>query len=248
MTTTLTPPPSTSDAPAGAAAGTAPEGSAAGTTTDTTTPPPASTDTGTTSASASESVTPDAAQAAGNTDAGGEQPGTDEAKKDAPVEYTLTKPDGTTLTDAALERIAATSRERGLSPEQAQAVVDLTHELTAESSAAVIAGLEQEHAKIVEGWSAETLADAFLGKTAEERTQTIQQGKVLLGKYAAAHPDESKGLIEFLETSGYGNNVHVARLFAFLGRTIAEKPLAIGTPAGAPKDARALFPNSNMNP
>lgn len=184
--------------------------------------------------------------------------GTTEGKKDetkdevkTEVTYDLTKPEGTALTDAALERIAAVARERGLTPEQAQAVVDLNHELASDLLAAGLAAYQPggaEYEKIVEGWKAETLADPFLGKSEAERVAAINLGKQVLDRFKTAHPEEAAGFVDFLEASGYGNQRDVARFFKWLGGAMAEQPMPHGGTTGAPKDARTWFDKSEMNP
>lgn len=208
----------------------------AGTATDTTAADKAVAD--------SKVATEQAQSAEGKAAGAGE--GTAVAKDDAPaagaVAYDLRLPEGSPLDPALLERTVAIARERGLSPEQAQAVVDLTaSEITAR-----VAAVEQSMSpggeawtKQVNAWKAETENDPKLGKTPAERIATLQRGYGVVRKFGEAHPDDAPALNAFLDNSGLGNHPVVARLFAWLAKEAGEGTFTLPDPKDAPPKSTA---------
>ena len=53
---------------------------------------------------------------------------------------------------------------------------------------------------------------------------------------------------QLLEQTGMGNHPEVIRTFYRAGKAISEDGLVSGSAPKAPRDARSLFPASNMNP
>jgi hypothetical protein len=174
--------------------------------------------------------------------------GADATKDGDPAPYELTLPEDSTLDDAALERIAATARARGLSQEQAQSVVELANGEVQAATAALLAAHQPGGAvwaKQVEQWKADALADAALGKTPEERTAAVQRGQSVMAKYAEMHPDDAPAMTEFLNDSGLGNHPAAVRFFAWIGRSMSEGTLAMPGTQGSdtPEDrARRMYP------
>jgi hypothetical protein len=162
-----------------------------------------------------------------------------------PESYDLKLPENATLAPASLERIAAIARERGLSNEAAQSVVDLANQEAATVRDAVLA----DHAPggaawttTLDGWKAETMADVTLGKTPEERTLAIQKGAAVIDKFAAASPEHGAAMKEFLNTSGLGEKREVVHFMRWLAETAGEAPLVTGTaPSKAPPSLVDVF-------
>ena len=166
------------------------------------------------------------------------------------VQYDLTLPENSTLDPAAVERTVAYARERGLTPEQAQAALELASQEATTALEARLAAFQPggaEHARIVEGWKTETLADPVLGATPEERTAAIQKGHLVVEKYRQHNPEHADAFVGMLNDSGYGNHRDVARFFAWLGRTASESPLIFGTHAPTAKPTPQKF-YPGMNP
>jgi hypothetical protein len=152
-----------------------------------------------------------------------------------PIEYALTLPKDSTLDAAFLERTVAIARERGLSPEQAQATVDLVNQEAVSQRAALLTAYQPggaEWTKQVDAWRAETLADVTLGKTPEERTASLAMGKSVLDRYTVANPAEAEGMKAFLDNSGLGDHPATMRFFKWLGEAAGEKPVVIGGDGG----------------
>ncbi len=172
------------------------------------------------------------------------------------VDYSsVTLPKDSALDTKALERTVAIARERGLSREQAQSVVDLVHSEVVQQRTTLLAAHQPggaEWTKQLDAWKAQTLADPSLGKTPEERKASIQLGASVLKKYAAAEPDESKGIMSFLNDSGLGEHPAVAKFFRWLGKSAGERPLSLGSDASVgdtiPPIQRTYMEKSGMNP
>lgn len=156
-----------------------------------------------------------------------------------PVVYDLKLPEGSTLDAALLERTAAIARERGLSPEHAQAAVDLVaSELTTRESELLAAHAPggaawvQQH----EAWKAEALADTEIGGTPEKLDASVALAKQALQKFA--DPEA----LEFLEQTGLGSNPATLKLFTRIGRAMSEGSFVKPAGSGAPLSvADALY-------
>lgn len=162
----------------------------------------------------------------------------------APVDYKLSLPKDSTLDPAVLERTVAIARARGLSPEQAQAAVDLVHAESATHSAAVLAAHQPGGAawtKQLDAWKAETLADPSLGKTPEERLQTVQRAGLVLAKFKEANPDMGGAVETFLTTSGIGERREVMHLLSWIGKASGERPMAL------PSDSAVRSPEATLD-
>lgn len=172
------------------------------------------------------------------------------AEPPAPIEYKLSLPKDSPLDPAVLERTVAIARARGLSPEQAQAAVDLVHAESATHSAAVLAAHQPGGAawtKQLDAWKAETLADPSLGKTPEERVQTVQRAGLVLAKFKEANPDMGASVEAFLKTSGIGERREVMHLLSWIAS--GERPMALGSESGLPGTAlERKYRESGMNP
>lgn len=193
---------------------------------------------GTGAAAAGESGAAGTAAAAAGTTAQSSEGAAAAAASAAPESYTLTLPDG--ATDAALlERTALIAKERGLSNEQAQALVNFAHQegttrADTAAKAAVDAAMKsyapggEKWLEQVETWKTQTLADPALGKTPEERSAAIQSGHGILMKYGEANPADADAMKGFLNTSGLGNHPAAVRFFAWLGKAAGEGSLVTG--------------------
>lgn len=186
-------------------------------------------------AAASSASTDAAAAAAATATAEAEAATAAAAAAEAPkaVDYSsVTLPQDSTLDSAVLERTVAIARERGLSPEQAQAAVDLVNQEVASTRTSLMESYQPggaEWTKNAEAWEAETLADPALGKTPEERKAAVAVGASVLKRYAEAEPEHAKGFTEFFETSALGNHPAVAKFFHWLGKAAGERSLVHGS-------------------
>jgi hypothetical protein len=154
-----------------------------------------------------------------------------EPAKVVPEKYDLKAPEQSTMSAAHLERIASEAKERGLTAQEAQALV--------ERDARVIA-LERESLTTAwdgtrKAWREEAQADKEFG--GERFKESLEGVKRLLEKYAPPK------LIEVLETTGTGDNPDLFRFLARLARAAREdKVPGGGAPAGGPlRAADAIY-------
>jgi hypothetical protein len=169
------------------------------------------------------------------------------------TKYELKLPTDATLDAAVIERTVAFARERKLSNEQAQAVLDqLNTEATTLKGALLPAyqpggaewqkNQQAEITKAVDGWKAETNADVTLGKTPEERAANLRSAAGVLDKFEAASPEMGKALKTALSSSGIAERREVAHFLLWLGKAAGEAQII--TPSsgeGARSETEKLY-------
>lgn len=144
--------------------------------------------------------------------------------------------------------MAAIARTPGLSTQQlAQQSLELANTLASERIQAALTDMQPGGAawsRTLDGWRAETLADASLGATPEERTAAIQRGVQIIDRFAAAQPQHGAAMKQFLNDTGLGEKREVAHFFAWLGKAAGE-PQTLGGPvtdnAGEPSLAQRMY-------
>lgn len=136
----------------------------------------------------------------------------EDAKAGAPEKYEFVPPEGVTLDPAAVEEFTPVARELGLTQEQAQRVVNL------------YAGLQQRQADALaeqsRQWVEQVMADKDLGGARWDANRAL----VAQARDRFATP----ALVELMETTGLGNHPEVIRLFAAVGKAIADDGHVIG--------------------
>jgi hypothetical protein len=154
-----------------------------------------------------------------------------EPAKVVPEKYDLKAPEQSSMSAAHLERIASEAKERGLTAQEAQAIVD--------RDAKVIA-LERESLTTAwdgtrKAWREEAQADKEFG--GEHFKESLEGVKRLLEKYAPPK------LVEVLETTGTGDNPDLFRLLARLARAMREDKVVTGgaSPGGPVRAADAIY-------
>lgn len=162
----------------------------------------------------------------------------------APEKYELKAPEGFEQIDPALmESFEPVARELGLTNEAAQKLVET-------QMPKVVERITEQHreawGKQLETWVSDVKADKEIG--GEQHAATLQTANRALTKFATPellslldYPSETnpKGL-------GLGNHPELVRVFARIGKAMAEDTLANGNGApGAKKDAaEIMFGNS----
>lgn len=139
----------------------------------------------------------------------------------APDTYTLKLPDGSLLDAAHLERTAAFAKERGLSNEDAQKVLERDHATVV----AFIEGQKQAMVKKSEEWVQFSKADKEIG--GEAFAKNAELAKRVLEKYG------TESLRKTLDETGYGNHPELLRVFARVGKAMAEDTLVQPGASGA---------------
>lgn len=121
--------------------------------------------------------------------------------KKAPEKYTLTLPAGGRLAAGDLTRLEATARANDWTNDEAQAY---------------LGNVDSELQEQSDRWAEETRADKDLGGEKLEATQQLtQKGIDFLFPKGDAHRE---GFLEFLNRGGAGNNIHVVRALARIGK------------------------------
>jgi hypothetical protein len=147
----------------------------------------------------------------------------EERKKLVPEKYELKFGDNSPLDPKAdLEATSALAKELGLTNEQAAKL--LTHQETL--AGGVVARQQQQFADTRSKWADEVKADKEIGGTHFDATLT--HVKRAMEKFA---PEGSKFRV-LVEESGYGNHPEFVRVFAAIGKAMAEDSTILG--GGAP--------------
>lgn len=132
------------------------------------------------------------------------------SQKVVPEKYDLKLPENSLLTPEAVEKISLYAKEKGLSQEEAQALVE--RENSAVSSYAE--RQKQEYAEHAATWVETIKADKEIG--GEQFNKSIEMAKRVVDKYA--DPEFKRVLNE----TGLGNHPELVRTFARIGRQMSE--------------------------
>jgi hypothetical protein len=150
----------------------------------------------------------------------------------APVTYTLKIPDGSPLDPAHLEKTVAYAKERGLSNEDAQKVLERDH-------ANAVAYLETQKGMLVkkaEEWAASAKADKEIG--GEAFAQNAELAKRVLSRFG------TDDLRKVLDDTGYGNFPELMRFVVRIGKAMSEDQLVLpgAAPAGKQTPEQLFYP------
>lgn len=153
-------------------------------------------------------------------------------EKVVPEKYELNIPEGAQITQAALKRIEDQAKEKGLSLEEAQAMVD--------SENAAVSGYLNDHkenfAKLADSWRETVQADPELG--GDNYKETVANANAVIERYGS--PEFKK----ILDATRWGDNPEVVRVFARIGKAMAPGKFVPPTSPAAPEQehAQVLFP------
>ncbi len=152
------------------------------------------------------------------------------AKPLVPERYDLKAPEGSLIKPGHIEAISAYAKQEGLTNEQAQKVLDREH--------AVVEGYyksqltEFEQAK--ESWKQEILKDPEIG--GEGFQKNIELAHRALEKYGTPK------FIAELDATGYGNHPELVRIFARIGKLMADdKMVSPGAQTGGQRTYEDVF-------
>lgn len=167
-------------------------------------PPPAPT--------SAPAATPAPTSAPAPTPAPTAAPAATPAPTPAPTAYSLKLAEGSPLDPSDVDKVAAYARERGLSNEQAQTILDQRHEAAA--------GVTQRQAEMFAAkrteWETSTWADPELGGT--NKDATLANVKLVMDRFAP----EGSGLRKELDVTGYGNHPEFVRFVNAIGKAMRE--------------------------
>jgi hypothetical protein len=162
-------------------------------------------------------------------------PKADPAKPVVPEKYDLKLPDGSTLAADQVEKIASFAKERGLSNDQAQALVQREHEAKVSFDEANKPG-GADWTKRVSDWEKTALADKEIGGSEEALKANVEHGRRVLQKYFP------ESISKFLNESGFGSHPDIIRGFSKLGKMMADDRLVIpGASAGNKQPLENVF-------
>jgi len=158
-----------------------------------------------------------------------------EAARKASAKIELKLPDGSLLDAAAVEKVAAYAKERGLSQEQAQGVLDMKHLALSGYQAAQKAAFEKAAAE----WPTQAKADKEIG--GEGLAKNVEMSKRVINRYG------NDAFKQFLNDSRLGDHPELIRVFSKIAKAMSEDQLVLaGTQGGAkPSMADRLYPTQN---
>lgn len=185
-----------------------------------------------------QEVTSQATQQAVSTPASGtaaaQVPTTSETQTKSPVvpeKYDLKLPDGSTLDPKVIEAVASFAKEKGLSQEIAQAVLEREH-LAIDSYTKAI---DQKWEAQKQEWLKTSMSDKEFG--GDNLKQAVETGHRALKRF-----DATGKLSEMLESTGFGNHPEVVRFFYNLGKSMSEDQLVMpGAQSGGKKSIEEIF-------
>lgn len=155
----------------------------------------------------------------------------------APEKYELKLVDGSPLDPSDVDKVAAFARERGLSNEQAQAILDQRHE----AAAGITQRQTEQHAARVSEWETQTWADPALGGA--NKDATLANVQLVMDRFC---PGADHAFRKELAATGYGNHPEFVRFVNAIGKAMREdKPVGGNGPgAGQRSAADILYGNS----
>lgn len=150
-----------------------------------------------------------------------ETPQTPPPKADpaVPVKYEVKLKDGSPLDPAHVETVISIAKEKGLSNEQAQLLLDRENDAVVKFQSDQIALAEKRKGE----YFAETTADKEIGGA------NVKENVALASRVVAKFGSEK--LVKELETTGLGNYSEIVRVFARIGKAMGEDKMVIA-PAG----------------
>ncbi len=132
------------------------------------------------------------------------------------VEHELDIPEAMNVSDEELSQLQTMAKELKLDSNGATKLLELSRHSQAEQV--------QKHNKLMDAWKNEILKDKDMGGASFN--STVSYAKAGLAKF-----DPENQLFNLLEQTGYGNNPHVIRFLAAIGRSHAEDKVVLGSPS-----------------
>jgi hypothetical protein len=207
-------------------ANTAQSGDAAGTGSVLTAPPPGD----------AASTNPDQASSntdnAGTGDQGDKQTDNKDAKVEgAPEKYEFTVPEGMELDQEALAQFDPIARELNLTNEQAQKLADIY----AQRMTATVQNQTKQWNDTLATWVTDMKSDREIG--GEQFDTSVRHAQSAITKFGTPE------LKSALDTYGMGNHPELVRVFARIGKAMAEDTFVRPDNSGAQNDpAKKMFP------
>lgn len=180
-----------------------------------------------------EPVTPPAADPAAATPPvepkAGEPPAKEPNKPTVPEKYDLKMPENSLLDPSTIEKISTYAKEKGLSNEAAQELLERENQAVASYHEA-----QMENVKKIQGnWLKECEADKEIGGA--EFKKNAELAKRVVDRFAS---EEFK---KALNESGFGNHPELVRTFMRIGREMGEDVLIHAKSQGGQKPMEDVF-------
>ena len=151
-----------------------------------------------------------------------------EANKE--VKYDLKMPEGSPLGSDAIEKIVSLSKERGLSNEQAQAVL----ERESEAVSSFAANQKEQYEQRASAWVDEVKNDKEIG--GEKFNENIAHAQRVLKRFG------NDALTKVLNETGLGNYPELVRFCTKIGKAMSEdKLVGAGSNTGGSQSMEELF-------
>lgn len=137
------------------------------------------------------------------------------AKPALPEKYELKAPEGVQVSAETLEKVALFAKEQGLTQDQAQKVFERQIQAEADLVSAQQAKLQEEASK----WMDQLKGDKEIG--GDSLKENVEHAKRVVEKYG------SDAFKETLNKTGLGNHPELVRVFARIGKQMAEDQLVM---------------------
>ncbi len=160
-----------------------------------------------------------------------------EDKPVVPEKYDLKLPEGSQLPPAHVEKLASLAKERGLSQDEAQAMLDRDSGLISSYAKEQ----QDQFKKQSDTWKAEFVADKEFG--GEKATENVELAHRVVKRFA----DDK--FVQELERSGLGDHPDLLRTFARIGKEMSEDRLRMPNTqggGGVKKSAEETFYPNNV--
>lgn len=156
---------------------------------------------------------------------------TQAAKPVVPEKYDLKLPEGSQLDPSTVEKVSAFAKEKGLTQDQAQMVLEQRNTAVGEFVTNQQAGLR----KMVDGYLTTAKADPEIG--GEKAKESFETAKRVVDRYAS--PEFKKVVNE----TGLGNHPELIRLLARVGKAMGNDKLVVASAQAAaqPKSIADVF-------
>ena len=167
---------------------------------------------------------------------------TDEGEKPegAPEQYEWAAPEGVTLDESIMGSLSEVAKELNLPQAAAQKLVDKIAPVMAQRQAEVASKFFEDIGGDPDVWDEKSRGDdEFGGAKFDENIAVARKA------FNAFSSPEFRLL---LQKTGFFKHPELIRTFYRAGKAISEDGLVSGSAPKAPRDARSLFPASNMNP
>lgn len=138
-------------------------------------------------------------------------------EKVVPEKYELKAPEGSHLDAQALERISLEAKEKKMSQEEAQALLDREHKTVSDFKQKQQDDLKRE----TEAWVNTLKDDKDFG--GQNYTKNVEHAHRALKKYG------SPAFVDLLEKTGLGNQPDLVRMLSAVGREMGEDEAVIAT-------------------